>query len=232
VVDSTGNVGSYTSTAIDSNGYWYITYYDATNEVMKMAKSTDSGTTWSIVTVDSSGIATSLKINQYNWPCIAYYHLANQDLKYAYWNGSIWVIQTVDSSGDVGNYPSLALDSYGFPHISYYDASGTGNLKYVYWNGTDWIIQTIDSSGVGMDSSITIDSADRPHISYYDANNGGALKYAGWTGSNWIFERVDEPGVGQYTSIAVVGDEVRISYYDYTNGDLKFAIKRKKKVDK
>jgi hypothetical protein len=46
-----------------------------------------------------------------------------------------WNIQTVDSTGEVGLYSSLALDSNGNPHISYYN-SRYGDLKYAKWTGS------------------------------------------------------------------------------------------------
>ena len=61
---------------------------------------------------------------------ISYYDYTNTNLKYAYYDGSSWHIETVDSYGDVGMFTSsIALDSNDHPHISYYDVSW-GNLKY------------------------------------------------------------------------------------------------------
>jgi hypothetical protein len=135
-----------------------------------------------------------------------------------------WSIETVDSSGVVGGYTSIVLDSNNRPHISYFDDTN-GDLKYAKWTGSSWSIETVDSSGdVGYDTSIALDSNNRPHISYFDWINDD-LKYAKWTGSSWSKETVDSSGdVGGYTSIVLdSNNRPHISYYDFTNGDLKYA---------
>lgn len=136
----------------------------------------------------------------------------------------VWVIETVDSEGDVSSDNSLAVDSKGHPHICYYDYTH-GDLKYAYWNGTHWIIEVVDSNGdVGRDCSIALDSNDFPHISYYDATNGN-LKYAWWNGTDWIIETVDSDGdVGVGSSIMLDSEGYpHISYGTYKNHKLKYA---------
>jgi|GEM_PF-1101409 len=88
---------------------------------------------------------------------------------------------TLDSSGDVGQFPSLAivngqpLTTKGTPAVSYYDATGA-NLKYVRSEdstGLTWGVPlTLQSTGdVGRASTLLM--ADGvPAISYYDATDG------------------------------------------------------------
>jgi hypothetical protein len=98
-----------------------------------------------------------------------------------------WNIQNVDPDGV--HSTSIALDSRGFPHISYHDHT-SGELKYAHFNGIAWSLQTVDPVGnYGGGTSIAIDSHDYPHISYYDEPNV-RLKYAYWTGSAWHIEAV------------------------------------------
>jgi hypothetical protein len=122
------------------------------------------------------GYATSITLDSFDNPHITYTAarpwVGDEDnLKYAYWTGENWNIQTVDSEGDVGEYPSIALQNNN-PHISYYDSTN-GNLKYAYWTGENWNIQTVDSEGdVGKYTSIAIDALGNIYISYYDGTNG------------------------------------------------------------
>jgi len=132
-----------------------------------------------------------------------------------------WVIETVDSAGNVGGCPSLALDVLDRPHISYDDDTNWA-LKYARWTGSAWAIETVDSAGrLALWASLALDASGHPHISYYDSTNR-ALKYARWTGSVWAIETVDTDVWD--TSLAVdASGSPHISYYDPTNRALKYA---------
>jgi len=136
----------------------------------------------------------------------------------------VWVSETVDSAGVVGWDTSVAVDSTGKVHISYYDASN-GALKHAINASGIWVIETVDSVGdVGWYSSIAIDSAGKVHIGYYDAVNGD-LKHATDASGTWVPVIIDGAGNrGKHASLAIDNsDKVHIGYYDTDNGDLRYA---------
>ncbi|NIV31370.1 MAG: hypothetical protein GWN58_18310, partial [Anaerolineae bacterium] len=158
----------------------------------------------------SSMANRSLQLDDDGHPCIAY---GGDGLYYAWYNGAEWQYETVDSAPRVGHYASLALDTAGYPHISYYDGTND-DLKYAYRAGNIWHVQTVDSEGVvGGHTSLALDAAGNPHISYYDGSNDD-LKYAHWTGSAWDIQTVDSEGVvGAFASLALdAADNPHISY--------------------
>ncbi|MGA0380154.1 MAG: putative Ig domain-containing protein, partial [Candidatus Poseidoniaceae archaeon] len=124
---------------------------------------------------------------------------------------------------------SIAIDSKGYKHISYYDGTNT-SLMYATDKTGSWVFVLVDTTGdVGSYASIAIDSNDALHISYYNGTTYD-LKYATCssgctTASNWYNVSVDiTSGMGKHTSIAIdSNDTVHISYWDGSNRDLKYA---------
>jgi len=134
---------------------------------------------------------------------------------------------------NVGNFNSIAADNGEGVHISYHDYTNN-RLKYAYWNGLWWtrfIVDNPPATDVGQFTSIALFD-NVPFISYYDAT-GRQLKFARWDGSwplSWDISVVDNGGpddVGKYSSLVIdhnyYYNRPEISYYDATNGCLKYA---------
>ncbi|MGB0787568.1 MAG: putative Ig domain-containing protein, partial [Candidatus Poseidoniaceae archaeon] len=244
-IDTTGSVGAWSSIAIDSNDVVHISYLDSTNGDLKYTTCSSGCTTasnWDVVSVDTTvivGYYSSISIDSNDGVHISYYDFTNEDLKYATCSSSCtsasnWNKVSVDTTGDVGYYTSIAIDSNDGVHISYFDNTN-GDHKYTTCSSgcttaSNWDIVSVDTTGwVGLWNSIAIDSNDVVHISYKDSTNSD-LKYAtcssGCTSaSSWNDVSVATTGdVGSMTSIAIdSNDGVHISHYDSTNSDLKYA---------
>jgi probable HAF family extracellular repeat protein len=194
--------------------------------------------TWSIQVVDTpqlgyqTGYKSSLKLDSRGSPSIAYWvgsagtsYLPNSSLRYAKLIGSSWQIQTVDSQGSVGGFPSLAFDSGDRPCISYDDFTNQA-LKYAAWSGSEWQTQTVLSVDC-RDTSLALDDKGKPRIAYYNYGdyNIRTLDYAAWNGSSWVCQTVDSTqGVGFFTSMALdASGYPRIGYYDNVDSAVRYA---------
>jgi len=238
-VDSAGDLGSMTSLVLDSSGNPVISYYDSTNQDLKLVKcgnaTCSSGNT--IRTLDSAGdvgLNSSLKLDSSGRPVISYYDNTNQDLKLVKCGNATCssgnIITTVDSDGYMGYYSSLALDSSGNPVISYED-SILGELKLVHCGNATCssgnTFQILDSDGIaGRYNSLALDSSGNPVVSYYEiAREDLKLAKCGnpTCSSGTTIQTVDSTGdVGQYTSLKLDGSgNPVISYYDDANSHLK-----------
>jgi hypothetical protein len=136
-----GVLGRYSSLALDSVGWPHIGYYDTVNGRLRYAWKDEGGWHVQLVPTDTNGLVgkyTSLALDDEDWAHIGFYDATHGDIKTAILTPSAtpgarkdatWQIETVESTGDVGQHASLALDGDGYLHLSYYDASSR-NLRY------------------------------------------------------------------------------------------------------
>jgi hypothetical protein len=153
------------------------------------------------------GFWPSLAFDSHDFPHISYEGsvggVGEDDLMYASWNGTDWVIETACSplGAEVGAGSSLALDSRDIPHISFtHETEFFGHNQgheipnYTYYTNKAqglWLdpVVPLDPTEFGYMTSLAIDSHDLPHVSYrvsLASNDTDELRYAyiPWVDSN------------------------------------------------
>jgi len=115
----------------------------------------------------------------------------------------VWMIETVDSGDDVGQYASLAITDTGKVGIAYYDADNR-DLKYAESTGKAWTIQTAVSDGrVGTYASLVFNSLEDPCIGYYRSLISTGPYYATRTGGAWSTEEAYGGSGGERLRMAI-----------------------------
>jgi hypothetical protein len=149
------------------------------------------------------------------------------DLLYATMSEGQWHIQTVDSEGDVGKFPALALDSAGLPHITYLDLTGpqTASIRYAYHDGSSWQFEVIDHIddleiaffGARRTTAIALDENDHVYVAYCDKS---VLRFARKNEEGWAIEDVAEPRISgsvlaQFVTLELAADgRPHLAYFE------------------
>jgi predicted regulator of Ras-like GTPase activity (Roadblock/LC7/MglB family) len=237
------NVGTDTSIAVGDDGLPIVSYVDATNADLKILHcgnaACTSGNALNVGDAGPVGSATdtSLAIGTDGLPVVSYYDGDDADLLVLHCGDALCSsgnqVTTVDGSGAVGDFSSLAIGTDGFPVVSYRD--GTTGLKVAHCAdvacSAGSVVNRVDETAVpiGYDTSIAIDAEGFPVVSYWD-NPSNDLKLARCTdvacteGSNDTAPLDTAGAVGRHTSLALGVDGLPVvTYYDETNGDLKLA---------
>lgn len=239
VIDSSNDVGEFSSLTIGSDGLPVMSYYDASVKDLKFTQCANpSCTSGNTIAVDSSvdvGQYTAIAIGTDGLPIISYYDESNGSLKVARCGNLTCslgnVISEVDTSADVGQHTSITIGLDGLPVISYYDVTN-GDLKVAKCGNSSCNIAggytitmldgTVDNVGEGSEIIIGVDGF--PLISYFDHSNFDLKVYkcsnaACTAGSAVIAD--DSVAVTQEPSMTIGNDNLPvISYTDASGNNL------------
>jgi hypothetical protein len=238
-VDSDGNVGQFSSIAVDGNGKAHIAYFEhvkdetigeATVSYGNLKYATNTSGIWQTVVLDAGAGATprifvdgNSKVHIVHSKLGVSDVLTLLDLRYTTNRFGSWETAPIESGIVKGADASIVVDSNGSVHISSRNEEGVGTspeggqggLRYITDASGVWTWYDVDNSPTaGNDTDIAVDTDGDVHISYLDKNAG--LKYATNAGGSWGVKIVDDtPNVGWNTSIDVdSNDKVHISYSD------------------
>ncbi|HOO04798.1 MAG TPA: hypothetical protein PLJ11_08770, partial [Methanomassiliicoccales archaeon] len=197
------NSGLCSSIVSDLNDKQHVLYLKPIGESNALSYMTNSGARWVSEVVDEGGAfdkVSSIAVDSEGNVHIAFFdeykvnNVSCGQLCYANNVNGSWTVVTVDNSTSmVGMNPSLAVDSKGWVHISYYDDTGLKVLKYINNVGGDWSIPVLlDQSGnSGMYSSLAIDANDSVHVAFLNQGSKN-LMYVTNARGFWDPDMIDE----------------------------------------
>ncbi|UCG68387.1 MAG: Ig-like domain-containing protein [Thermoplasmata archaeon] len=167
---------------------------------------------------DNSNGVPSMALDSNNYPHLAHNNYGH--LEYIHWNGSNWIVETVDTEAMGIRDASIAIDSYNHPHIAYCDG-WDNELTYAHWDGISWNIEVVDTDGETSGyCEIALDSLDRPHILFSRSWGHPGLYWVRWTGAEWNFTYA---GRGLKPSFTLnSSDYPHYSFYDSQGDDLNY----------
>ena len=181
------------SLALDSAGQPHVAYG---GDTLYHAWRDGSGWHSEVVGEGSQvGEYAAIALDRNGYPHISYNDDSTDDLMYAYWDGTTWITETVDTDGGWDTY--IALDSNGYPHIAYRVPIWISEyiIRYAWWDGTAW--QKSDIANINTPSShdltLALDGGDQPHIGYSVSysDEPDYLYHAYLSGGDWVTETVD-----------------------------------------
>lgn len=234
IADSGGgahsDAGYWASIALDPSGSPVIAHYDAGRKDLRVARWNGTAFAGEVavegtdyVPADTATAAIDAQTGEYaklliggdGKEYLAFYDRAQTALMLATSNGGSWSTEVVDDSGDVGQWPDLALDGSTLS-ISYHDV-GNQDLKLAEGTPGSFTARTLDSGDlVGADSAMLIQGG-QTHIVYFDGHNNDIMEAKPSSGS-FTYSKLegDSGALGYFNEIVTIAGANYAACYDYT----------------
>lgn len=193
-VDEDGQVGTDVSMVLAGSGNPVMSYWDGTNDDLRVAVCWDPSCSPGNVTVNvvaatgAVGWASSLVLNELGHPVISFYDATNGDLMVAVCADAVCspgavTTNVIDAVGDVGRATSMVLDDVGNPVIAYYDYTQNSAKLAVCTDafcnpGTvevNTVAHLLDGGGF---VSLALDELGHPVVAYLNIYLDGMLNVA------------------------------------------------------
>ncbi len=143
---------------------------------------------------------------------VAYHHIANRDLVIAARDANgLWSQSVVESAGETGFEPDIAVDSAGNPHSVHFDFSNK-RLRYVKRVGSGgncgpqlaWSCETLPSPPgfyLGSTAKILIASDGKIHVAFRAASDSAGVRFGylsrtpgqPWSAVEWVVPSIVTP---------------------------------------
>ena len=151
----------------------------------------------------------SIELDKNGFVHIAWDSYDKGNIYYIHWNGKTWVnvedkpypenSANVSQSEGFSEFPSLALDSNGYPHIAWNSENNKKvDIIYVHWDGKQWVNSIgqsypVHSANVSQNDgfsgypSLSLDKNNKIHIVWSDNTEGNSeICYVKWNGETWV----------------------------------------------
>jgi hypothetical protein len=221
-------VGGSPSLAVDSANQVHLTFDDASQCALVMMSQSVEGWQSQVVdqvTTTQCQFQSSLQLDSAGRMHIAYRTGSNTGLKYALVQDGSIQTNVVDASGNVGDWPSIALVSAtNTPYILYLNEGHTSLMLATpstpNWDITSlfWLYDLDQSSGFALDHN------DRPYLAY-SLHEYGDLWLTKSSGDSWQSELVDFFGLIGYMPRLKLDSsgQPHLCYLDLNSKNLKYA---------
>jgi hypothetical protein len=229
------NAGQWASLDLNNDGNPVIAHHDSGKGTLRVSRFSDGAWTTEDahtgedynVEVDGEAVYRAASVGTYanlqihnGTEYIAFYDAAQQTLNLLEGFAGAYTHTVVDSSSDVGQWPSLWTDGTEL-HIAYHDVAGQ-NLKLASRSGGgSFSLNTIDSGEFrGADTEV-FKHNEQMSIVYFDGHDNNMMR-AEQTGTAWNISTVggETAAVGFHNESTVADGRLWVGSYDFTNRTL------------